>query len=164
MRRLVAGGGILGGLALLSGGSMALACGVRFQRAYAGRQANVVIYSSGTQSGTTLGSARLHSTLTQAGHKLQTVQGASQLSEALKCGKVDVVLADLADLAGITRELQSAPSIPVVLPVLFKPSKAELAAAQKQYKLALKATADEVHYLTAIDEAMKLRSRTGAKS
>jgi ABC-type amino acid transport substrate-binding protein len=173
MRRLMAGGGILGALALLSGSSIGLACGdkllvigrgVRFQRAYSGRQANVVIYSSGTQSGTALGSTRLQTALKQAGHKLQTVQGASQLSEVLKSGKVDVVLADFADLAGITRQLQSASSNPAVLPVLVKPSKAELAAAQKDYKLALKSNADEIQYLTAIDEAMKLRLRIGAKS
>jgi ABC-type amino acid transport substrate-binding protein len=158
---------------LLSGSTLALGCGdkllvigrgVRFQRAYAGRPANLVIYSRGTQSARALGSARVQATLKQAGHKLQTVQGASQLSEVLKSGKVDVVLADFADLAGITRQLQSAPSSVVVLPVLFKPSKAELAAAQKEYKLALKATADEVQYLTAIDEAMKLRFRIGAPS
>jgi ABC-type amino acid transport substrate-binding protein len=82
----------------------------------------------------------------------------------LKSGKVDVVLADFADIAGITRQLQSAPSKPVLLPILVKPSKAELSAVQKEYKFALKASADEIQYLTAIDEAMKSRLRIGAKA
>lgn len=172
MQRLWFAGAVLGSAALLSG-TAGLACGdkllligrgVRFQRAFAPRQGNLVIYSSGNQSGATLMSAKLQTTLKQAGHKLQTVQGAVQLDEALKLGKVDVVLADMADLAGITRQLQSAPSKPVVLPVLFKPSKAELAAAQREYKFALKAPADEVQYLVVIDEAMKLKFRTGAKT
>jgi hypothetical protein len=77
---------------------------------------------------------------------------------------VDVVLGDFAELAPVARELQSATSKPVVLPILFKPSKADLAAAQKEYKLALKAPADEAQLLTAIDEAMKLRVRVGAHS
>jgi len=82
----------------------------------------------------------------------------------LKSGKVDVLLVDFADLAGITSQLQSAPSKPVILPVIVKPSKAGLAAALKEYKFALKASTDASDYLIAIDEAMKLRARTGAKS
>jgi ABC-type amino acid transport substrate-binding protein len=171
MRILIAGAG-LAAIALLSG-TAALACGdkllaigrgVRFQRAYAERQASLVIYSNGAQNGATLSSTGLQTTLKRAGHKLQIVQDGSQLDEALKSGKVDVVLVNFADLGGITRLLQSAPSKPVIVPILFKPSKTELAAAQKEYKFALKASADEFQFLTAIDEAMKLRVRTNAKS
>ena len=143
---------------------LAIGHGVRFQRAYASRPANVVIYSNGSQNGATLKSVKLQTTLKQAGHKIQVVEGVSQLDAALKSGKVDVVLTDFADAAGIAGQLQSAPSKPVVVPILFKPSKAELAAAQREYKFALKAPADEVQYVTAIDEAMKLRLRSGAKS
>jgi ABC-type amino acid transport substrate-binding protein len=159
-------------MAALSGTS-ALACGdkllalgrgVRFQRAYAAREANLVIYSGGAQSGASLNSAKLQTALKRAGHKLQIIGGALQLDEALKSGKVDVVMVDFADLSEIAAELQSAPSKPVIVPVLFKPSKSELAKAQKEYTLALKAPADDFDYLTAIDEAMKLRLKTGAKS
>ena len=171
MRILAAGTGLVA--IALSSGTAALACGdkllaigrgVRFQRAYAERQANLVIYSNGVQNGATLSSATLQTTLKRAGHKLQIVQDGSQLDEALKSGNVDVVLVNFADLGGITRLLQSAPSKPVIVPILFKASKAELAAAQREYKFALKAPADEFQFLTAIDEAMKLRVRTGAKS
>jgi len=71
---------------------LAIGRGIRFQRAYAARPANVVIYSKTSQSGATLMSAKLQTTLKQAGHKLQTAEGPSQLDEALKLGKVDVVL------------------------------------------------------------------------
>src|SRR5689334_918644 len=110
VQRLRLVGAALVSVALL-GGTVALACGdkllligrgVRFQRAYAPHPANVVIYSNGTQSGATLRSAKLRTTLKQAGHKLQTAADSSQLDEALKSGKVDVVLADFADLASIT--------------------------------------------------------------
>jgi hypothetical protein len=77
---------------------------------------------------------------------------------------VDVVLVEFPDLSGIARQLQVAPSKPVILPVLVKPSKAEITAAQREYKFALKATADDFEYLAAIDEAMKLRLKAGAKS
>jgi ABC-type amino acid transport substrate-binding protein len=156
----------LSGIAVLACGDKLLAIGrgVRFQRVYAAHEANLVIYSGGTQSGATLSSTKLQTTLRRAVHKLQLVQRGSELDQALKSGRVDVVLVDFADLAGITRELQSAPSNPVILPILVKPSKAELSAAQKEYKFALKATADDFEYLTAIDEAMKLRLKAGPKS
>jgi hypothetical protein len=138
--------------------------GIRFQQAYGAPQGNVVIYSNGNQGSANLTSLKLQNTLRQAGHKLQTAEGPSQLTEALKLGKVDVVLAELPDLAGITLQLQSAPSKPVILPVLFKPSKAELTAAQKEFRYALKAPGDELQYLGAIAEAMKSRLKAGAKT
>ena len=75
-----------------------------------------------------------------------------------------MVLVDFTDLGGITRQLQSAPSKPVILPILLKPSKADLAAAQKEYGFALRAAADEFEFLAAIDGAMKSRLKISAKS
>jgi hypothetical protein len=165
--------GALLGAAVLLNGNFGFACGdkllsitrgIRFQHAYGARPANVVIFSDSNQRGPTFASAKLQTRLKQAGHTLQTAAGLLQLQEALKSGKVDVVLADFADVARISGQMQSAPSKPTILPVLFRPSKAELAAAQKDYRYALKAPGDEVEYLAAIDEAMKSRSKAGAKS
>jgi DNA-binding NtrC family response regulator len=138
--------------------------GVRFQHAYAQHRGNLLIYATRSESGAGLRSAKLQATLKKVGHKLETVEGVSQLDQVLKSENVDVVLADFADLAAIGRELQSAPSKPVILPILFKPSKAELAAVQREYKFTLKAPADEVQFLTAIDEAMRSRPKITAKS
>jgi ABC-type amino acid transport substrate-binding protein len=165
--------GVLFVAVVLFSGAAALACGdkllaigrgLRFQRVYAAHEANLLIYSPLARSGATLSSTKLQSTLKRAVHNLKMVQGDSELDEALKSGKFDVVLVELADLGDIKRHLQSAPSKPVILPILIKPSKAELAAAQKDYKFALKATSDDFEYLSAIDEAMKVRLRTGARS
>jgi hypothetical protein len=155
--------GLLSGTAAFACGDKLLAIGrgVRFQRIYAAHQANLVIYSAETQYGAALDNARLQTTLKRSVHNLQLVRGGLQLDEALKSGHVDVVLVYLTDVAAIARQLQSAPSRPVILPVLVRPSKAELAAAQKQYHFAVKATADEFEYLTAIDEAMKLKLKQG---
>jgi ABC-type amino acid transport substrate-binding protein len=132
---------------------LAIARGVRFQHSTAARQANLVIYSAGTQNGA-LDSAKLQANLKRTVRNLQVVRGESQLDEALKSGQVDVVLVYFTDLTGIARQLQSAPSKPVTLPVLVKPSKIDYATAQKVYSFALKATADEIEFLIAIDEAM----------
>jgi len=165
-------GALLGSVALMSG-TFAFACGdkllspgsvVRFRLIYASHPATVLIYSRGSQSIATLSSAKLQNTIKDAGLKLQTADSPSQLDEALKLGKADVVVADFADIAGIARQLQEAPSKPVVLPVLFKPSKAELSAAQKDYRFALKTPGDEIQFLTTIDAAMKSRAKTHGKS
>ena len=157
----------------LLSGTVALACGdkllavgrgVRFQRAYAAHDANLVIYVADARGRAALNNAKLQNMLTRAGHKLQVVASGSQLDEALKSGKVDIVLADFGDLAGIAENLRSAPSKPIIVPVLFKPSKSELARAQKEYKFAVKVPAGDFEYLTAINEAMRLRLKNGAKS
>jgi ABC-type amino acid transport substrate-binding protein len=163
--RTLAGSALLVAAAWLSGTTalgcgdklLALGRGLRFQRPYAAQQANLVIYSAGPQSSATLGNVKLQTTLRRAVRSLQLVQGGSQLDQALKSGKVDVLLVDFADLAGITSTLQSASWKPIILPVIVKPSKAGLAAALKEYKFALKAGAGDFEYLRVIDEAMKSR-------
>ena len=171
MRRLV-GSALFIVIAVWSG-TAALACGdkllaigrgLRFQRADAAHEANLVIYTAGPQSGAALSSAKLQTTLRRAVRKLQLVRGGSQLEEALKVGRVDVVLVDFADIAEVTRQLESLPSKPLILPILVKPSKTALAAARREYKVALKAGADDFEYLMAIDEAMKLQQKASAKS
>jgi len=168
MRRFV-GGALLATFTTL-GGTAAFACGdkllaigrgVRFQRVSAAHEANLVIYS---RNGATLSSAKLQSVLRQAVHKLQFVNDGAQLDGALKAGRVDVVLVDFVDLSGIAPQLQSAPSRPMIVPVLINPSKADLTNVRKEYKLALKAGADDSEYLIAIDEAMKLRLKAAVKA
>ena len=160
-------------LTALACGAVGYACGdkllvvgrgVRFQRAVGQHQANLVIYSDGAAADGAITSAKLQSTLKQAGHKLQMAAGNAQLDEALKAGQVDIVLANFSEVGEIRRQLQSAPSKPVIVPVVFQPSKAEFAAAQKEYPFAVKASGGEIQYLTAIDAAMKLRLKNGTKS
>ena len=155
----------LSGTAALACGDKLLAIGrgVRFQHLSAAHQAKLVIYSAEAQRGP-LSSVKLQMTLKAAVHNLQLVRNGSQLDDVLKAGQVDVVLVEFADLADITRQLQLASSKPVVLPILVKPSKTEFAAAQNEYKFALKSTADDLEYLAAIEEVMKLKLRSGGKS
>ena len=78
--RILLCGGVIFSAALLSG-TLGLACGdkllnvsrgLRFQRAYAGRQANLVIYSNATSSAGALKSAKLLTTV----HTLYMKMGA----------------------------------------------------------------------------------------
>jgi ABC-type amino acid transport substrate-binding protein len=139
---------------------LAVGRGLRFQRANAAREANLVIYADGARTGTSLGGNKLQAALRRAVHQMQVVQDTSQLGQTLQSGRVDVVLVEFVDLAAVTQQLKSAPSKPAIVPILVKPSKAEFAAAQKDYRFALRATADDLEYLAAIDEAMKLRLKS----
>ena len=101
--------------------------------------------------------------LKQAGHKLQLVQDPAALDEALKTGKYDFVLADVADAEGLEQQVRSAPSRPMMLPVVYKPSKAEEAAAGEKFRFVLKAPSKADRYLATIDKAMELKLKGGAK-
>ena len=142
---------------------MVLGRGVRFQGAYAAvRPAAILIYMhSGSAVPTAIRDPQLQPALKQAGHKLQSVEDPHQLDEALKSGKYDLVLADISDASDLEQQAQSAPSRPAVLPVVFKPTKTEAAAAEKRYQCVLKTPDKTAHYLATIDEAMELRLKAG---
>jgi DNA-binding NtrC family response regulator len=99
--------------------------------------------------------------LKQAGYKFFTIEEQSRLDEALKNGKYDLVLIDVADAAALEQQLRSAPSMPVVLPVVYKSTKADAATVQKKFHCILKAPGSADRYLAALDEAMMLRSKGG---
>lgn len=139
--------------------------GVRYQRAYlASRKATVAVLWNNRASGAVLANAKLQSALREVGHKVVFVQTSDELNAALKGDLVDIVLADASDAGTIAQALESVSNKPSLLPVFYKPSKADWKAAQRQYQFALEAPGNEIQFLTAIDDAMKLRSKTGRKS
>lgn len=106
----------------------------------------------------------LQPALKEAGDKLHVVEDRAAFNEALKTGKYDLVLADLADAEGLEEQVRSAPSSPMMLLVVYKPSKAEENAAGKKFQSVLKAPGKADHYLAAIDKAMELKLKGGASN
>jgi hypothetical protein len=98
----------------------------------------------------------------KAGHRFLLVEDTAGLDNALKAGKYDVVVADIANANEVSQEVSTAASKPVLLPVAFKASRAEQSAAQKKYHCLLKAPGNTENYLEAIDQAMewKLKGAT----
>jgi len=139
---------------------VSLLSSVRYQRAYmASRHASIVVFSNQRATGPVLTNPNLRATLKEVGHSVVIVRDSAQLDFALKAGNVDVVLADAADAPDLSQELKSAPNKPVILPVLYKPSKDEWAMAQKRYSFPLKASADQLQFLKMIEMAMKTRAK-----
>jgi hypothetical protein len=69
------------------------------------------------------------------------------------------VLADFKAAPLLESEAKAAASRPTVLPTLFNPSEAELAAAASQYTCVVKAPGDQKDYMTVINEAMAARAK-----
>jgi len=134
--------------------------GVRYQRVHpAAHPGSILIYMKpGSQVPAAAKEIQLQSSLKRAGHKVDTVENAARLQDALKSVKYDLVLADIADSAALERQVGSEPSMPAVVPVLYRPTGDEMAAAQKQYGCAIKVPSKD--YLAAIDDVMLQRLRT----
>ena len=101
----------------------------------------------------------LQHTLQQTGYKFFVVEDAPGLDEALKTGKYDLLLIDVADAQGLEQQARSAPSMPMVLPVVYRSTKADAATVQKRFHCILKAPGSADRYLAALDEAMMVRSK-----
>jgi hypothetical protein len=104
----------------------------------------------------------LQPTLKQAGYKFYSVEDSTKLDEALKTGTYDLVVADVADAEGLEQQVRSAPSMPLVLPVLYKGTKAEATTAEKRFRCVLKAPGSPDRYLAALDDAMTIKSKGGS--
>jgi hypothetical protein len=136
--------------------------GAKF-RAYAAiYPASILIYSRGAPGASTAIRERgLQASLMAAGHTLTMVEDEQLLEQALKSDKFDLVLADVGDATSLERKVQSSPTRPTVLPVMYKPTKAEAEALEKQLNCRLKASDRSDRYLTIIDDAMKARAKDG---
>jgi hypothetical protein len=149
-------------LLISSGSDSALACGdkllalsrsIALYKAYTPwRTASILIYE--VHSGSLLKDKQFQSSLKLAGHKIKVLDSAAQLGPVLKSGKFDLVLAEIADAESLKQQIKG----PSILPILSKPTKNELTAAEKQYPVVMKLPMEFTEHLQAIDRMMKLRS------
>ena len=139
---------------------MSLARATRLYAAYkAWRSAAILIDAVHSATLNTVRDPELLLSLKQAGHKVQRVENQSQLDQALSSGQFDLVLADVTDAASLVQRVAPQRSRPLVLPVVYKPTKAELTAAEKQFSFVISAPARSTKHLEVIDKAMKSKVR-----
>jgi len=101
--------------------------------------------------------------LKQAGYRFYSVENTAKLDSALTTGRFDLVLADVSDAESLEEQVRSAPSMPLMLPIVYKSNKPEAAAAEKRFHRVLKAPSNGDTYLAALDDAMELRLKGAAK-
>ena len=146
---------------------LSIARGMRLRQTYQARNpASILLYVGDLEGAKTSKKEHkrlvqlsiLYMSLRQAGHKLEAVQTADELSQALSNGQFDFLMADLKDVGVMSVPLAMGGSKAEVLPVLFKPKKKDFASAREQFKLVLKTPIRSADHLEAIDEAMESRS------
>ena len=126
------------------------------------RPANILAYLHvGTPGSAVLSDHQLQSVLKKAGHQLHVVENAGEFNVALRSGKYDLVLADLADATAMESTLKLNPGSPVVVPVLSDPTKAEITTAERHYQCVLKSERKSSNYLFAIDKALEVKLKRG---
>jgi hypothetical protein len=157
---------ILPGLLLVAavawacGDKLMLVMGARSLQVRPVRPALILAYPGQTPSATLIRDLRLQPAVKKAGHRVQVVEDRAGLDHALKGGKYDLVMADVANASELSERLVSATSKPVFLPVAFQASKEEQSAAHKKYHCLLKAPGKPENYLAAIDQAMDWKLKT----
>jgi spermidine/putrescine-binding protein len=128
----------------------------RFRGYAAIHPASILFYKP--KNSTPAGIKEFEALLKRAGHKSVTVENGTRLSPILAAGEYDVVIADYMDTARIKEELQSVAPNPALLPVLYRPTKAAAAEAEKEYSHFIKPDAMSKHdALAEIDHVMELR-------
>jgi len=128
-----------------------------FSRGYAAiHPASIVIYLPKAAKSRDVGSA-LASVLKRAGHDAQVIADAAELGRSLRAGQVDLVLANIVDIRDAEAASSSIQIQPVLMPVLFDASAANLEAAARQYGYAVKAPDTASRFLGTIDQAMASR-------
>ena len=161
----------LAAVLFLSGAPASLGCGdkfvvlgrgMRFGRASAAKfPGAVLIYvNPASHMPAAMKEFRLETTIKAAGHKTHVVESAADLEQALTSRKYDIVLADIADSPDIQKGTANAASRPSVIPVLYKPTPAELAAVEKKYGcLIAPASSRSADLLPVLDQAMQSRTK-----
>jgi len=100
--------------------------------------------------------------LTQAGHRPVAIDSRADITSVLASAQYDLVIADYADAGQVRNTLQTASSKPAVLPILYKPTKAVEAEADKQYVCLIKPHAmTKYDALAEIDRLMGLKLSGG---
>jgi hypothetical protein len=105
----------------------------------------------------------LRKDLERAGHRLRSVTTREELKSALSTGTYDLVFADAKAATSVEVDAKEAASKPTVMPTLYNPTDAELAAASQQFHCVLNSPGHEKSYINVVNEALALRAKQTQK-
>lgn len=135
--------------------------GVRFQRAYAAAHpASILVYlRPGSKWNAPENRERLLTVLRMVGHHPEAVTTSDELRAAAGTGKYDVVLTEFADLAQASESVATVTRRPTVVPMVFDPSRQEMAKIEQENRCAVQVTKRSHELLTVINTVMEQRSK-----
>jgi hypothetical protein len=105
--------------------------GVRFDRIAESRYPGSIVVFLNPQSRLPAADERFHlvAILELAGHEVSTVASRDELEGRLR-EKPDLVLADIVDARGLREQLAAGADAPILMPVLYEPTEAEVMEAE----------------------------------
>jgi hypothetical protein len=140
--------------------------GIRFQRMLATKHPAAILVYLRPESGISAADREYHldALLKLAGHKPHAVTNAAEFTKELASRPYDLVLADYSDAAVLEKEVSGSKAKPTLVPVVYNPTGAERAAAEKQYSCLVAPAKKNYEMLTVIDDAMASRGEgTGVR-
>ena len=118
---------------------LVLGRGIRLEALLGNRTARILAYQhTGTHGADLIADREFQSALKNTGYQLRVVHDTEELEVALRLGKYDLVVSDIADASVIEPTVESAANTPALVPILYQPTKANLASIEKRYRYALK--------------------------
>ena len=168
--RRVTLGALAAATSLILAGGVAAGCGDKFvvlgrgmRFARAKYPAAIVIYKNPASHIPAADKEyRLESMLKLAGHRPSVAGNPGELQKLLSARQYDLVLGDISDADSLEGTVHASSSGATVIPVVYNPTGAELAQAEKQYNCLVKASNKNTDLLSVIDETMIARSKGAA--
>jgi hypothetical protein len=147
---------------------LSIGLGTHYHRSAAERQAaSVLVYANaGSELARLMAALSVEAAMDKAGYRPAIASSAAELDTALRTRKWDVVVVDGRDTQAVVQRLQKA-SPPHVVPVLTRPTRAELKQAEKTYDTVLDTPTKNRVFVDAVDDAMDLHeieARAAAKA
>lgn len=131
--------------------------GTRFGKVAVDRQeASILVYANPDSTiPKALGNVPVEMVLLQAGYLPTKVTDRAELDQALGERTWDLVLADLDDSATLRWQLEG-DDAPMIVPVLYQPTKSVMAQAKKDYDSVIKTPLKSQRFLESIDDAVAI--------
>ena len=139
--------------------------GTRYKHASAPRTPAVILIYANPASNLPKALANLpvDATLRKAGYQPTSVASADDFGKALEQGKWDLILVDEADGQSVLGRFKAG-AAPIVLPVYYNATNAELKQAKKLYPLVLESPTKSQAFLDTIDDALASRPKPPAEA
>ncbi len=157
-------------LALSTVATSAIACGdkyvvfgqgVRFQRAYAAAHpATILVYLNPESKWSSPDNReRLLTALRMVGHRPDAVTTTDEMRTAMSTNKYDIVLTEFATIAQAADATSAASVHPTIIPMVFEPTRAEMARIEKENNCAVQVSKRSHELLTVINTVMDQRAK-----
>jgi hypothetical protein len=145
-----------------------LGLGTHYHRSAAEREAaGVLVYATaGSELSRLMTTLSVEAAMNKVGYRPATASSPSELDAALRNRKWDVIVVDGRDTPAVVQRLQKT-AAPHVVPVLTRPTKAELKQAEKTYDTVLNTPSKNRAFVDVVDDAMDLHEmeeRAAAKA